>query len=108
MTLTGCRSNPDCDAARCILVAKLDGVEITDLVDSALFKSSLGGSSDSSGRAAVVDSVNVVCFIARVISSDSVIELLSPEKSRSARDIMERVRILLLEVRNVIFHSMIL
>lgn len=74
MTLTGCRSNPDCDAARCILVAKLDVVEITDLVDSALFKNSLGDSS--------MVSVNVVYFIARVIPSDSVVELLSPEKSR--------------------------
>ena len=54
------RSSPDFNVARRILEAKLDVVEITDLVDSVLFNSWIRSSSDSSGSVAVVGSVNLV------------------------------------------------
>ena len=44
MIPTICRSILDSDAARCILVAKLDVVEITDLVDSSDSSSEAPGS----------------------------------------------------------------
>ena len=60
MILKSSHPGSDRTVAPCILEAKLDVIEITDLVDSALFNSWMRGSSGSSGRVAVVGSVNLV------------------------------------------------